>query len=409
MANRDATDTITGYFYQFDKTILEILNQSNLGDSVEVEGIEDIDIHSTDETKAIQCKYHSKLEYNHSEIKKPITLMVRHFAKSTPSDPPVRYHLYGHFNSGQDKLGEINLDKLKNNLLTYRRRKDDGKGGKTEEVDRVYEELGLDDSTLQKFLSRLSIDINAPSFEEQYTDIIGKIRSELKVNKAEAELYHYNSALKAIRDISVQQDRAKRIITKKDFVDRISAQDEVFDSWYIRRKGRGRYIRSIKSQHLSSGLNMELSNRFFLIDCSDHPKSSAIKEVIYAIAKKWSKISTRQKPCFCPSIYIHGVEAEEVTNMKNEMYSEQQQFVDGFPFFGSELSTDHFYTNPSVENGIKFRIVNTLSDLRVLLSVPQGTLELYEFYNSKRFFEFDRGAYKAIKIEDISYVKDMMT
>ncbi|EGJ36085.1 hypothetical protein HMPREF9389_2301 [Streptococcus sanguinis SK355] len=41
---RSATNTIKGYFYQFDKSILEILEQSNETNIVTIEGVEDIDI-----------------------------------------------------------------------------------------------------------------------------------------------------------------------------------------------------------------------------------------------------------------------------------------------------------------------------------------------------------------------------
>ena len=408
MANRDATDTITGYFYQFDKTLLEILNQNNPDNQVHVEGIEDIDIHGIDEIKAIQCKYYSKTEYNHSEIKKPITLMLKHFSKINPAETRIRYHLYGHFKSGQDKLGEVNVDTLKSTFLTYQRTKKDGKGRKIKSEQRIYDELGLDDSALQVFLDRLSLDIRAASFEEQYSDIVNKIVSVLNVTKAEAELYHYNSALKVIKNLSVQQDLAARVITKRKFIEHIKVQDEVFDSWYIRRRGRDDYIKSIKKQRLSSSLNMESFNRFFLIDCSDYINSSGIKDLIYTIAKKWSKISKRQNPCFCPSIYLHGIKIDDLTNIKNEMYSEEQQFVDGYPFYGADVNLNQFYTEPSIDNKIRFRIINSIDNLNIFLGGASGTLELYEFYNKERFFEFKGCKYTAIKIEDISYIREMM-
>ncbi len=408
MVNRDATDTITGYFYQFDKTILEILSQSNLNDAVEVEGVEDIDVHDGNETTAIQCKYYAKTEYNHSVIKHPITLMVKHFSGIDPAENTMRYHLYGHFKSGQDKLGGINVDILKSKFLTYQKSKNDGKGGKIKTEQRVYDELGLDDSSLQIFLDRLSLDINAPSFEDQSLEIVNKLESILKVTAAEAELYHYNSALKVIRDLSVQQDKKARVITKRTFIEKIKAQDEVFDSWYIRRKGRENYIKSIRKQRLSSGLNMDPFNRFFLIDCASSSEIGDIKELVYSIAKKWSKISTRQKPCFCPSIYLHGLGIDDLKNIKKEMYSEGQLFIDGYPFYGADINPSHFYTTPSIDNKIKFRIVNSIDDLRIFLDKASGTLELYEFYNEKRFFEFEGYKYTAIKIEDTSYIKDMM-
>ena len=44
MQLRSANKTILGYFYQFDKTILEIFKQSDYSNIITVEGIEDIDI-----------------------------------------------------------------------------------------------------------------------------------------------------------------------------------------------------------------------------------------------------------------------------------------------------------------------------------------------------------------------------
>ena len=43
MNKREATDTIKGYCYQFDKAIYEVLNLSSDLASITVEGIEDID------------------------------------------------------------------------------------------------------------------------------------------------------------------------------------------------------------------------------------------------------------------------------------------------------------------------------------------------------------------------------
>lgn len=55
MSNREAIDTITGYFYQFDKTILELLSLENDLESICIEGIEDIDVIGADSTSAVQC------------------------------------------------------------------------------------------------------------------------------------------------------------------------------------------------------------------------------------------------------------------------------------------------------------------------------------------------------------------
>lgn len=57
MADRFATDTIKGYFYQFDIAILKLLELGDEENEVTVEGVEDIDIKNATEEIAIQCKY----------------------------------------------------------------------------------------------------------------------------------------------------------------------------------------------------------------------------------------------------------------------------------------------------------------------------------------------------------------
>lgn len=405
MSTREAIDTITGYFYQFDKTILEILQQENNDVSVYIEGIEDIDIVKADETSAIQCKYYAKTEYNHSVIKKPLILMLEHFAKNR--NGKTKYHLYGHYKSGHEKLSTLSCDNLKSDFLTYTKKSKDSNGNKNTVTHFVYNELSLTDIDLQEFLNLLTVDINAPSIEKQYQEIIRLISDELNVSESESGLFHYNSALKVIKKLSTEQNRLKRNITKAEFIKLISIKDEIFDIWFLKRKGRDKYIKSVKKEYLSSGLNMEAFNRFFLVECNLNDELSKIKEVILLLAKKWSKISKRQNPCFCPSIYIHGLSLDNLVKLKNEIYTEGSYFLDPYPFKGSTFSSKHFYTNPTVENGVKFKFVESIFDLEKLIESSGSTVEIYQFFREKQFFTHKKNKHIKIKVEDISYVRDL--
>ena len=79
MKDRTAIDTIKGYFYQLDFSIIKLLELVNDTDSIVVEGIEDVDINTATEETAIQCKYYAKTEYNHSVIAKPIRQLLDHY------------------------------------------------------------------------------------------------------------------------------------------------------------------------------------------------------------------------------------------------------------------------------------------------------------------------------------------
>lgn len=86
MTNRSATATIKGYFYQFDQTIVRLLEATKHG-SITVEGVEDIDLDDGEVSAFVQCKYYEGTEYNHSVIKEAVVHMLRHFhAAGCPSD-----------------------------------------------------------------------------------------------------------------------------------------------------------------------------------------------------------------------------------------------------------------------------------------------------------------------------------
>lgn len=122
MSSRSATDAIRGYFYQFDYSIVQLISLPSDADTITVEGVEDVDIESLSNTTAVQCKYYSKTEYNHSVIAKPIRLMLSHFNEAKiNNNPNIHYHLYGCYKTGQNKLSlPIDIDFLKDKLLSYK-------------------------------------------------------------------------------------------------------------------------------------------------------------------------------------------------------------------------------------------------------------------------------------------------
>jgi len=118
---RTAISTIKGYFYQFDKSILEILEQSDETNIVTIEGVEDIDIEKDDEIQFFQCKYYEKTDFNNSIIKEPIQLMFRHYLKNRTEarDKNFIYRLYGFYKKGHEKLLQLTQETLKTYFLEF--------------------------------------------------------------------------------------------------------------------------------------------------------------------------------------------------------------------------------------------------------------------------------------------------
>ncbi len=225
MTNRSAVDTIKGYFYQFDLTIKKILELKEDGESIIIEGIEDIDVKSTDEDTAIQCKYYAKSEYNHSVIAKPIRLMLTHFKESISSSlPAINYYLYGYFRRGQDKLTlPLDVQQLKERFLIYR------KDNKRYELHNI---LDLTDQELETFLKQLTININADDYDTQLTDIHNSFTAKFKCSLFQAEHYYYNNALQVIKRLATSNSIEDRTITKKEFLDEIDKSQLLFNEWF---------------------------------------------------------------------------------------------------------------------------------------------------------------------------------
>lgn len=404
MSNRNANDTILGYFYQFDLSIEKILELRNDADSIVVEGVEDIDVNTATEKTAIQCKYYSKTEYNHSIIAKPIRFMLSHY-KTLKNDnkPFIKYLIYGKYQSGQDKL-PLSIERvfLKEHFLTYTENK----------VKRYHHiELDLSDTDLDNFISCLVININAKQYDEQLQNIIALLQTIFSCSDFEAEHYYYNNALKVIKNLAIQEDEKNRLIRKKDFLSQINKKEILFNSWFIKLKGKQKHLKEIKKQYFTLGLNTSPFERFFLIEIEEGNYDRAeLKTLLLGIQKKWSKLSRRESQPFCPYIYLHGVATESLVDIKTCLRDEGYPCVDGFDFYGASYEAKSIIIQANYHNNIKLKIVNDISHIESALSVIARTKEVYQFYIKKPFFNpvgFNERHVK-IQVENLKDIEEIV-
>ena len=130
--SRVADSTIKGFIYQYNKTILEILNSTN--ETIHIEGIvEDVDVYDVNNSiRAIQCKYHeSAKSFNLSLIYKPIILMIKTFIER-PNDE-LTFVLFIHIPSEEQRDRELSIEEVDQILCTQ-----------TEKLKKIIDELDLD-------------------------------------------------------------------------------------------------------------------------------------------------------------------------------------------------------------------------------------------------------------------------
>ncbi|APY06877.1 hypothetical protein BWZ20_00555 [Winogradskyella sp. J14-2] len=405
MTDRTATDTIKGYFYQFDLSILKLLELKDENHKITVEGIEDIDIDNATIETAVQCKYHSKTEYNHSVIAKPIRLMLNHFREVlNGKEKRINYNYYGHFKTGQSKLTlPLTLDFLKDKLLTYK---------KDKKIHKHYDELKLSDKELLDFINQLEINVNAQSYEDQLLQIhnLLKNQTEFSSDDFEAENYFYNNALKLISFLAIKEKKTDRTISKKKFLEDINSKKILFHKWFIEYKGRKKLLADLRKEFFTI-YNISPFERFFLFEVNPNYSKSDLKSVIHLISKKWTDIKSAKNPdTFCPYIYINGLKKSDLITLKTELYTEGYKINDGYAFSGSTFNISLIKEKATFHNQIKFKIINELNFIELLLSEISKTKEVYQFFYKKPFFTTAITSVNVvnIQIEELNDIKKII-
>ncbi|AXI03276.1 DUF4297 family anti-phage-associated protein [Aquirhabdus parva] len=409
MANRSAHATIKGYFYQFDKTILEILEATSLVAKVVIEGIEDIDINDGHAVSLIQCKYYEGTEYVHSVIKDAVIHMLRHFkAANCPASQTFRYCIYGHYKEGQDKLPtSLDLIFLKKHFLSY-----------TEKSVRheVHNELGVSDAELILFLNLLKIDLLAPEYNEQQRLVHASLKRCLPHSEvADTEAFYYPRAINAIQTLAIQADVSKRTITKGDFISLVDQKEIVFSRWLLERFGKEHYAKSIKRKYFTfHGINIPKISRVFIIDISMDFKLSEAMTLLREIGERFShkeRSRTPDEDRFCPYVLLHGIEAIDMAKLKNEMYRQGVLFQDGYPFLGADFYQDQLAILPSKRFLIKIKFIPSVDHLVTCFNGIHGSsIEFFDFFKTvpiKSKFRPAGAAYNEIQIPYTYFINEI--
>lgn len=380
MKNRSAKDSLKGYFYQLDHTIIQLLTSSPNA-SITVEGIEDVDLDDNSKSAFIQCKYYEGTEYNHSKIKNAIVWMIEHFHdKGCPNKQVFKYRLYGHFKSGQEKLNlPLTRSFLKNNFLTSKKNKT---------VTKVHEKLSLNSSQLDSFLALLEINLNAPSYEIQEENIIQQLKLAFtSKSDLEANLL-YARAITAIKKLAVQADEEKRKITRSQFFKEIDNRDLLFDDLLYQKFSTTKYAKMTKKKFFTfHGVSrMPKRTRIFVIDMKNEYDVNKTTTMLVKLSECFSnkeREKTPQKDRFCPYVVLRELPPENVVEVKKRLWHQGIKFFDGYPFKGADFSEDLLATDPTSDNGWKLKFIPSEQNLSSTVSVISSSIiEIFDLYKS---------------------------
>lgn len=404
MTSRSAHATIKGYFYQFDHTIARLLEATTSQSSVMVEGIEDIDLDDGENSAFIQCKYYEGTEYNHSIIKDAIIAMLNHFhARGCPDDQKFKYQIYGHYQSGQNKLSStFDLNFLKENFLTYTKKEKKTEEKSTENpkethqvmqqvTHKVFDELKVDDNQLTSFLSLLKIDINALTYDEQQKRVSELLISQIPIcTSDDANIFYYPNAINVIRRLAIQPDESNRSITKAKFISQVNNKDVVFNLWLRDKFGQDYYAKLIKQKYFKFPKTTKIpkASRIFAIDMTGEfnlPKAIALLSKIGKTLSHKEHKNTPDTDRFCPYILLYGLQSQDLAALKNNLWQQGVKFVDGYPFQGANFIPATITANPTKENLLQLKFITTVEQLSIVAAQITGSnIEVFDFFKSSQ-------------------------
>lgn len=345
MTIRAADATIKGYYYQFDTSILKLLELDAGTDSITVEGIEDIDIKTATENTAIQCKYLSKPRFTNSAVRVPITLMLDHFVNpSTPND--YNYVLYAHFeNENPGNEPSIDIVKLKD-ILTY----------KEKNVPKCYHtENGILDSQLSGFLKQFKL-VFGKEFNAQQSEVVEKLKNKFNCSDYEADTLYYNNALRIVIDKAIKQNTSQRVLTKSEFISGIDCSKKLFNEWFIRLRSKKEYLSLIAKELKSTGALQPNRHKIIVIgkdilttDNSELPIQNLIENLVFKYYKPNSALRDAK-----PISIALDCDLDTLIGIKKELIKSDISFNDGYE--GISFSSHHFNKEPIIntnQNGTK--------------------------------------------------------
>jgi hypothetical protein len=250
--SRAADYTIKGFLYQFNKTILEILNSQD-DSSINVEGIiEDVEIVTPVLTTAIQCKYHEASEkFTLSIIFKPLLQMMHHFHENPGLD--IRYVLFAHFPSvTEDTKPTVGESELQDAL-----------NSKNPKFQKYIVAL-KGNIKINEFIPRFFM-----HFGPKFDDLVANVNAALKANgipEDDIDTLAYPNSINMIAGMSVKHDPTERKITKQKFLgDLKSIRKTAISRWTMALRTRKQLLDARRKQ-LKTHLDTNSRLRYFVVD-----------------------------------------------------------------------------------------------------------------------------------------------
>lgn len=376
---------LRGYKFQFDRTILELFNNSTK--TIEIEQLQDYGF----DDYLVQVKYHNT-DYKASEqkqkVKKPLVLLFEQFLKNRNKKFILFIYLKG-IPASQKILTVSELDVILGKIKKF---------SITDKND---------------FVKCFSI-IYADDFESQYKEVVQKIKSAYSKTDEEAEIY-YSVISSHLLDIVTKNPpsvNSKRKTSKSE-IDKLilNGKKLIYKSAYVEIVAKEKQLKNLNKLFFKSTLNTEPHERIFIIEVKPTVEIKLLKEIVLLLKAKWSKNRTKTIPNtdrFVPYVYFKGIPENNLVKLKCDLQKDEYIIKDGYDFLNAPFNINSITIRPTFTNGLLFKFINKQQDLEKILKNLNRTGEVYQFFIDNPLPILFTGKHIEIEIEDIEDIKNII-
>ncbi|MDP2309511.1 MAG: hypothetical protein Q8P18_26045 [Pseudomonadota bacterium] len=327
MADRAANATIKGYWYQFDKAILELLGAAATA-TVTLEGIEDVDVLENGETRTIQCKFHEGTTYSKSPLRAAVLPMFETYLdRSRAGLPSLRFQAYTHFKNRDPGEWKPTRDEFKDILIEDKRHREKDGTIRRETIDHQTR-LGATDFDIDAFVALCTFQF-ALSFQDHRAKLISSLRAVFNCNEDDAKFLYYNAALGEVVRLSSAPSVGERTVARRDFLDTVNRKPLLQASWHREFVGREAYLVWLKRHCKKLGLVSKQKRTVLLLGYREGGAQAGLsfEALVEELLRSWYPLGSAHYQHIPLTVAIQGT-AEQLMTTKRALVERRVRFED---------------------------------------------------------------------------------
>lgn len=385
---------IKGFNFQYDYSLITILETPDQDHLVEIELVEDLG----DSNSYVQVKYKERTNYSPSTIKKPVLQLMELYKKDKRN--PI---LYAHFNNKQEEEWQPNKNELLNII------------GNCTIKSKVYV---FEDALIEEFINNFKI-IFTSKYQDQFEKLIDVIKENFKCEEDIALIYYaqmYKYLEKKVID-APPNDKRNRICTKKELLSLIqSSSKQLFYFNYSNFLGKKRYYNLIHKLYFRQ-FNKENRERIFLFECNEGTTTQVLFELTRKIIDKFYSVKriNGRNIVISPAPYImfYNSNTECLKELKKQLTLSEILLKDGFNYEHSDFDVDSLVKHDVQSNIVKVKFLNNINYLEDIIPIlNSANLSIFNFYLSNDVSienkKNDLYSYSKFQIEDLKDLIELL-